>query len=274
MDDATRVLRLWAQRSDRAVIFDFNGTLSDDEPVLLRIFAELFDEHLGWRLAPEVYASELAGLSDREIIERVVAEQAPGQLALVETMLEQRRLRYRDLVQTAPPVRDDTRALLRRLRGVGVPMAVVTGAQRADVDLVLAYGGVAQAFAGVVTVEDVAHGKPHPEGFLTGARVLGVDPAAVLVFEDTVAGARGARAAGMRVIGVEGGGSTPRDLAAAADAVVPALRSALLDDVPGCSAADSGLHDDACAVGAEEVEGVLDRQAGRGVCGALDEHQR
>ena len=259
MDDATRVLRLWAQRPDRAVIFDFNGTLCDDEPVLLRIFAELFDEHLGWRLAPEVYASELAGLSDREIIERVVGERAPGQLALVETMLEHRRLRYRELVRTTPPVRGDTRALLRRLRAVGVPMAVVTGAQRADVDLVLSHGGVAQAFTGVITVEDVAHGKPHPEGFLAGARALDVDPAAVLVFEDTVVGARGARAAGMRVIGVEGGGSPSRDLAAAADAVVPALRPSLLDDVPGWSAPDSRLHGDARAVGTEEVEGVLDR---------------
>jgi len=259
MDDATRVLKLWAQRADRAVIFDFNGTLSDDEPVLLRIFAELFDEHLGWRLAPEVYASELAGLSDREIIERVVGEHAPGQPGLVETMLERRRLRYRELVRTDPPVRDDTRALLRRLRAGGVPMAVVTGAQRADVDLVLAHGGVAQVFAGVVTVEDVAHGKPHPEGFLTGARVLGVDPAAVLVFEDTVAGARGATAAGMRVIGVEGGGSPSRDLAAAADAVVAALCPSLLDEVPGWSAPNPRLHGDARAVGAEEVESVLDR---------------
>jgi beta-phosphoglucomutase-like phosphatase (HAD superfamily) len=50
----------------RAVIFDFNGTLSHDEPILCEIFSELFAEH-GRPLSVQEYFDELAGLSDPEI---------------------------------------------------------------------------------------------------------------------------------------------------------------------------------------------------------------
>lgn len=264
MDDVTAalgdVLRGWWAREDRAVVFDFNGTLSDDEPLLLQIFAELFDDHLGWRLTPEDYASRLAGYSDREIIERVVAEQAPGDPGLVELLLEKRRDRYQELARSESPIRSGTSALVEGLDAAGVPMAIVTGAQRPDVELVLAHSRVGDKLSRVVAVEDIARGKPHPEGFLAGAALLGVDPAAVLVFEDSVAGARGARAAGMVVVGVEGGGSPVRDLAAVTDIVVPALDPCLLDGLPGWSArGDAGVDGDAGAVGPEQVEGVLDR---------------
>ena len=51
----------------RAVIFDFNGTLSHDEPILCEIFCELFAEH-GRPLSTQEYFDELAGLSDPEIV--------------------------------------------------------------------------------------------------------------------------------------------------------------------------------------------------------------
>jgi beta-phosphoglucomutase len=259
--DASGVLREWAVRADRAVIFDFNGTLSDDEPLLLRIFTELFDEHLGWRLTAEEYAARLAGYSDREIVERVVAEQGRGEAELVERLLAQRRDRYHELARQKSPIRPGTVALVARLDAAGVPMAVVTGAQRPDVELVLAHSAVGDTLTLVVAEEDVARGKPHPEGFLAGASLLGVDPAAVLVFEDSVAGARGAHAAGMRVLGVEGGGSPVEDLAGEADAVVPALDPRLLDGLldEGSVRRDARVDGDPGAVGPEEVEGVLDR---------------
>ena len=50
-----------------AIIFDFNGTLSDDEPILCEIFRTLFAEH-GRPLTAEQYYDELAGLSDPEIV--------------------------------------------------------------------------------------------------------------------------------------------------------------------------------------------------------------
>jgi sugar-phosphatase len=54
----------------------------------------------------------------------------------------------------------------------------------------------------MVTADDVAHGKPHPEPYLKGAELLGFDPADCLVIEDAPAGIQAARAGGMKVIGI------------------------------------------------------------------------
>jgi sugar-phosphatase len=54
----------------------------------------------------------------------------------------------------------------------------------------------------LVTADDVAHGKPHPEPYLKGAKLLGLPPADCLVIEDAPAGIQSARAGGMKVIGI------------------------------------------------------------------------
>jgi beta-phosphoglucomutase len=229
------LLQTWAASPGRGIIFDFNGTLSDDEPVLLRIFTELFAERLNWTLTPHDYYSRLAGHSDREIIEMVVAEVASGTVAsdadcLVDLLLRQRRRRYCELVEESSPITAAAVALVRRLARAGVPMAVVTGAQRPDVEFVLERSPIAGLIPLLVTEEEVARGKPDPEGFLAGAAGLGLDPRDLLAFEDSLAGIRAAKAAGMLCVAVEG----TRDgaaLAAEADCVVTGLRPDLMDGV-------------------------------------------
>jgi HAD superfamily hydrolase (TIGR01509 family) len=208
--DAVRlcsVVTEWREMPGRAVLFDFNGTLSDDEPLLFRVFADLCADRLGWVLTEADYFGRLAGHSDREILETVVAELRGDDPALVDRLLEERHERYRDLVlgDTGSPIRPATSALLEHLGATGVPLGLVTGAQRRDVDVVLEHSRTGNVFGVVVTVEDVVHGKPHPQGFLMAAEALGV-PATrgVLVFEDSVAGVRAARAAGMTCVAVTG----------------------------------------------------------------------
>ena len=229
-DPAVRsVFDAWSVRRQRAVIFDFNGTLSDDEPLLLKIYEELFREHLQWSLTPADYYARLAGRSDREIVALVLAEHPDTDPELMPLLLRQRQKRYRELVQQRSPIAAETAQLVHLLADRGVPMAVVTGAQRADVNYVLAHSAVAGHFTVVVTEEDVRSGKPDPEGFLVGATALGVTPADVLAFEDSLPGVAAARAAGMRCIAVEGTHDRAT-LLAAADAVVPALTASLFSD--------------------------------------------
>ncbi|MXG91143.1 HAD-IA family hydrolase [Nocardioides flavescens] len=199
---AADLARGWATRPGRAVLFDFNGTLSDDEPIIEAVYAELFAEHLGWQLTSSEYAVRLVGLSDREIVTRVVAEHGTGDPALVERLLAVRGERYREVVAVRSPIGSGARALVRRLHSAGVPMAVVTGAQRADVETVLARSEVGPYLRGVVAEEDVSRGKPDPEGFLLGAALLERSPADVLVFEDSAPGAEAAARAGMACIRV------------------------------------------------------------------------
>ncbi len=226
---AVDVVARWAPAPGRAVIFDFNGTLSDDEPILLRLYAEMFREHLHWELTARHYFDALAGLSDREIIESVVQERAGGDASLVERLLVERRIRYCRLVEEGSPILPPTAALVDDLRADGVALAIVTGAQRIDVEFVLSRSAIAGAFPVVVTEEDVARGKPDPEGFLIAARALDTPPSSILVFEDSLHGVQAAQAAGMRCIAVEGT-RTRAQLEGTADAVVGRLTPSLLPD--------------------------------------------
>lgn len=205
-DAAPAIVRIWAERPGRAVIFDFNGTLSDDEAILERVFGELFEAHLGWSMSAADYRNTLLGLSDREIVEIAVRDHGGADPASVEEILRLRSARYREIVAAQSPITDEAAALVERLAMAGVPMAVVTGAQRAEVLAVLDSCPTGRHIKILVTDEDVGAGKPDPEGFLAGARLLGVRPQDVLVFEDSVPGVRGARAAGMTCIAV---GSDP-----------------------------------------------------------------
>jgi beta-phosphoglucomutase len=197
---ARSVVERWAGTDSPAVIFDFNGTLSDDEPILYRIFEDLFASRLNWSMTRADYQRDLRGHSDREIIEKAIAR--TGADADVEHLLELRKRRYRDLVAGDNPIRPDAVELVRLLAGHGVPMAIVTGAQRDDVMAVLRNSPAGEFIDVVVTEEDVRRGKPDPEGFLAGAAHLDREPADVLVFEDSVPGVRGALAAGMYCIAV------------------------------------------------------------------------
>lgn len=226
------LLATWAARPDRGVIFDFNGTLSDDEPILFEVFREIFAERLGHHLAPAEYEQRLRGLSDREIVEAVVSPSAAERAALVEELLVLRAERYVAKVVEESPVRPGTVALVRRLGEAGVPMGIVTGAQRREVELVLHGSPVGEHLSALVCEEDVSRGKPDPEGFRLGASRLGLDPGRVLAFEDSVPGVTAALAAGMSCLAVSPGGPSP-ELAAVAPGVVASLDPTLLDSLPG-----------------------------------------
>jgi len=216
------VIEAWLRSDQPAVVFDFNGTLSDDEAILEKIFTDLFATHLGWQMSAADYRSSLLGRSDREIVEIAVREHGGDGPDLIEDLLGRRRERYKKAVAEKSPVTAAATELVERLAAAQVPMAVVTGAQREDVQAVLSSCAVGKRIQLLVTEEDVRVGKPDPEGFLLGARLLGVPPEDVLVFEDSVPGIRGALAAGMACIAVTGPEPEP-EVAALAPGMVEAL---------------------------------------------------
>ncbi|EHB58355.1 HAD-superfamily hydrolase, subfamily IA, variant 3 [Mycolicibacterium rhodesiae JS60] len=221
------VMSDWATAARPAVIFDFNGTLSDDEPILFRIFSELFSTHLGWSMTQQDYDSQLLGHSDREIVEKVL--EITGVERDVDALLELRKGRYRELVADDNPIQPDTVRLVQLLAEHGVPLAIVTGAQRDDVRAVLASSPVGELIGVVVAEEDVTRGKPDPEGFLTGAAQLDCVPTDIVVFEDSVPGVRGALAAGMRCIAV--GAAASAELTAVAPVMIPRLSADVVEHV-------------------------------------------
>ena len=211
----------------RAVIFDFNGTLSHDEPILCEIFCELFAEH-GRPLSAQEYFDELAGLSDPEIVRVWLGRDHPA----VDEVVERRIARYRELVADGSSVpgavREAVRYAARR-----VPIGIVSGAAEVEIEPVIEAAGLGGLVAAIVAAEDVAEGKPHPAGYLRALELLdgGLDASDVLVFEDTEAGVASARAAGMRCVAVLG--TLAPERLAEADEIVPAIDVELMQRLLG-----------------------------------------
>jgi beta-phosphoglucomutase len=201
----------------RAVIFDFNGTLSNDEPILFEIFRDLFAEY-GRPLSAEEYFDELAGLSDPEIVRTWLGAENPA----VDEVIDRRIERYREIVADGSSISEDVREAVR-YAAERVPVAVVSGAARPEIEPVLDAAGLTASVSIVVAAEDVAAGKPDPAGYLRALELLdqGLAASDVLVFEDTEAGVASAKAAGMQCIAVLG--TLAPERLVAADEIVPAL---------------------------------------------------
>jgi HAD superfamily hydrolase (TIGR01509 family) len=91
---------------------------------------------------------------------------------------------------------------LNLLQAAGVPTCVGSSTHRLNIDTILEVMGFAGLFDDIVTAEDVAEGKPHPEVFLKAAGKIDRTPAHCVVFEDALAGIEAGKAGGMKVVGV------------------------------------------------------------------------
>ena len=214
-----------------AVIFDFNGTLSDDEDVLAAVFTAMAAE-LGVSLTAEEYAASFLGRSDKEICAELLRCAGVGADLLpsrVSELLVELADSYNTAVAVEPAIGPGACALVRELHRLGRPLAVVTGASRTTVLPALSSVGLIELFGAIVTEEDVSVGKPDPEGLLIAVGALGLPAGArVVVFEDSVPGLDAVQAAGMTPVAVRGS----LDEAVAVErgiAVVDALDPRLLD---------------------------------------------
>ena len=175
----------------RAVVFDFNGTLSDDEPVLARIYVQMFAE-LGAPMTEAEYYQHLAGHTDEEMFTRWLGRSDEGLIA-------ERVHRYNELVADGSTVDAGVRAAVAFAKE-RVPVALVSAALRDEIEPVVTAAKL--EFDVIVTQDDVDHGKPSPEPYLRAAKKLAVDPEHLLVFEDTDVGVASAKAAGAYVVGL------------------------------------------------------------------------
>ena len=199
----------------RGISFDFNGTLSDDEPILYSIYRDLFAER-GRPLGEQDYYGQLAGLSEEAIISGWLDVDGEELASLVAERVE----RYRERAADGSTVSDDVRAAVR-YAAERVPVVVVSGAFRAEIEPVLEASGLASFFTHLVTADDVAHGKPNPQGYEQAMALLRLSPPEVVALEDTEAGVAAATSAGLRCVAVAG--TLPRERLARADEIVDTI---------------------------------------------------
>jgi beta-phosphoglucomutase-like phosphatase (HAD superfamily) len=208
-----------------ALVFDFNGTLSDDEPLLLSIYQQLFARH-GRPLTAEEYFDTLAGNSEETIIGTWLGVDGPLLAVLVQERIDAYKALAASGSTVGAPVREAVRYAAAR-----VPVAIVSGAFRAEIEPVVAAAGIAGELSMIVTADDVEHGKPNPEGYLLAVERLGVDPARTVAFEDTEAGVSSAKDAGLRCLAVRG--TLPDERLGRADELIETIDVALMERLIG-----------------------------------------
>lgn len=208
-----------------ALLFDFNGTLSRDEPILCEIYQELFAEH-GRPLTAASYYDELAGRSDKAIIGGWLGVGGARLERLVGERIDRYRARAKDGSTVAEPVREAVRHAAGR-----VPVAIVSGAFRAEIEPVLEGAGLGGLFAHLVAADDVARGKPHPEAYLKALALLGLAAGEAIALEDSEAGVAAAKAAGVRCLAVAG--TMPRARLRLADGYVREIDRRLIERLLG-----------------------------------------
>ena len=183
-----------------AVLFDMDGLLIDSEPLWTLAEVELASA-LGGEFSAELKAAIVGTrleLAVPTILDWYDAPAGPADVARTSAWLLERMVEL--FAAAALPLLPGAAELLAALRGAGVPVALVSSSYRVLVDAVLTHG--VGPFELTLAGDEVTHGKPHPEPYLTAARRLGVDPRACVVLEDSPAGIAAGRAAGCAVVAV------------------------------------------------------------------------
>lgn len=183
----------------KAVLWDMDGTLIQSEPLWAQATFEM-SEIIGRRLTPELQLATIGGTFAHAL--KVCLDHAGAEWSdeTHEHYFEWMHTRMAQLIPRAE-ITPGVPALLDALASEQVPCFVVTNTARRLADGAIARIG-AHRFAGSITGDDVARGKPDPEGYTAAALQLGVRSDECLVFEDSAAGMRAARAAGCCVIDV------------------------------------------------------------------------
>lgn len=196
----------------KAVLFDFNGVIINDEPLHEQLIEQIL---LGENLRPQPgeFRKICLGRSDRVCLRelltnrgRVVSED------YLTGLINRKAQAYQQLWREKSdqlPIFPGLEELVYQLTSRNIKLAVVTGANRQEVELVLGSTTLAKYFNAIVAGDDIPTSKPAPDGYLLAVERLkelypntNLHPADCLAIEDTPAGIQAAKQAGIAVVGV------------------------------------------------------------------------
>jgi HAD superfamily hydrolase (TIGR01509 family) len=189
----------------RAAIFDFDGVIANSEPLHFAALREALSED-GVAIDEGEYYRLYLAYDDRGAIRRALEHHgAKAEADRVERITARKSVMFERLLPTVPFF-PGVPELVRRL-AAQVPVGIASGARRDEIEAIVGAGGFRDAFRAIVGADDVAHGKPDPEPYLTAAARLrpwaeNLVPSECVAFEDSVPGILAARNAGMKVVAV------------------------------------------------------------------------
>lgn len=215
-----------------ATLFDFNGVLVDDEQVHLDSMREVLAPY-GITITDEAYRDRYLGFDDAGAFRAMLTDHGRSASdSEVAELVRKKQPVYMRRVGGSLVVFEGAPDLVRARAQAG-PVGIVSGALRHEIVFALELMGVKDLVAFIVAAEDTARCKPDPEGYELGVAKLASlvgEPAAkrALVFEDSLAGIRAAKGAGLSCMAVAHSYEAPELWKAGADDVAEKLRD--IDD--------------------------------------------
>ena len=195
----------------KAVLFDFNGVIINDEPLHQQLTENILLEE-ALKPEPGAYKKFCLGRSDRACLSDLFASQGITltQDSLTALMSRKAQAYQRQLAEMDPlPIYPGLEDLIFKLRAAQLVMAVVSGALRAEIEPVLERANLRQHFSTIVSGDDISTSKPEPDGYLLALQHLNqtqpylqLKASECLAIEDTFAGIEAAKRAGIPVVGV------------------------------------------------------------------------
>lgn len=182
----------------RAVAFDLDGLMFDTEALFVRVASAMLAAR-----GKVFTATMMAAMIGRQAQHAYPALKALAQLdESPEELLAEARHRFFAEIDGAVHPTAGLFALLDHIHTVGLPAAVATSSRRSYAERLLSRHGLLDRFAFLLTAEDVTHGKPDPAIYRLAAERFGIEPAGLLVLEDSPAGVTAGVAAGGFVVAI------------------------------------------------------------------------
>jgi beta-phosphoglucomutase len=191
-----------------AIIFDFNGVISDDEPIHLSSMLHVLEEE-GIRIPLDEYNGKYLGRDDRDCFQ-LAFEQTSRSLDAekLSSLIQRKSVYYRQSIQRELKVFPGVVSFIQQAF-LQYELAIASGALRSEIEFVVDRLGLRDRFRCLVSSHEIERGKPEPDIFLKALEhmnLLGkrgnILPANCLVIEDSQAGVKAALSAGMKCLAV------------------------------------------------------------------------
>ena len=180
------------------ILFDFNGVIVDDESQHCDALTATLSEY-GYTLDRETYYREYLGFDDRECFRFTFERMGrPTDDAALREAIARKHAEYERSIRASMRLVPGVSDFIENAALDGFQLAIVSGALRSEIDLVLRLAGLRPHFAEIVAAEDVAACKPDPQGYNRAREMLDLAPKRCVVVEDSIPGLTAARAAGLR----------------------------------------------------------------------------
>ena len=180
------------------ILFDFNGVIIDDEPQHCdALIATLAD--YDYALDRDTYYRDYLGFDDRECFRFTFERQGrEADDRVIAEAVQRKHGHYQRAIRESMRLVPGATDFIEAAALDGVRLAIVSGALRREIELVLELAGLRPHFDSIIAAEDVSACKPDPEGYRRGREALDVQSARCVVVEDSLPGLAAARAAGLR----------------------------------------------------------------------------